>query len=115
MACAEPQVEGKVRFPVIALEVAVMQLMEIRGGRNSYFSHYDERLKSDVPLSRCERGMLCIHNHMDWMRWYDPVKQDTAEINNMLNRVHRQSGPRTDVDVFVMEEVRSFVERWPMQ
>ena len=112
---AEPHVERKVVFPVIALEVAVMQLMEIRGSRNAGVSLDDERLEPDVTLCRGERGVLRIHQHVDRVRGHDPVNQNATEVKNMLNRVHGQAGPRPDVDVLVMEIVPGLVERRPMQ
>ena len=103
MAGTEPQVQGKIGFPVIALEIAVMQLMEIGGCRNTRSPLDLQLLKSDVTLCRCKGGMLGVHQHMDRVRGYDPVNQDAAEVKNMLERVHGQSGPGTDIDVFVME------------
>ena len=115
MACSEPQVEGKVRFPIITLEVTVMQLMEKRSSRNYYVSLDDEHLESDVALCWGESCMLSVHQHVNGVRGDNPVNKDAAEINNMLNRMHGQSGPRADIDVFMMEKVRGFVERRPMQ
>ncbi len=44
----EPLVEGNIVFSVIALEIAVMQLVKVGSGRDAGFTLYDEFLKTDM-------------------------------------------------------------------
>ncbi len=115
MIGAKPHVERQVIFPIVALEVAVMQLVEIRSSWNTSVSLDGKRLEPNVPLCWGERGVMCVHQHVDWVRGHNPVNQDATEVEDVLNRVHGQSGPWSDVDIFVMEVVPSFVEQPPMQ
>jgi hypothetical protein len=48
--CSEPLVEGEVVFPVVAFEVAVVQLVEERGGGDTPFAYDQGFLEADVTL-----------------------------------------------------------------
>ncbi len=107
----EPMIQRHHGFPVVALEVAVMQVMEITAGTgNPEVSLEDQLLEAEMSLRRGERVVLGVHQHMDGMRGYDPVNQHTAEDNQVLNGMHGQTGPGPDVYVFVMEVVYPFEE-----
>ena len=111
---AEPVIERKIIFSVIALKIAVMQLVkERRRGHSITPSHLD-LIKPHMPLRRCKRCMLCIHQHVNRMGRHHPVNQNTAKIQQMLNRVHSQPGPRPNIDILVMQIVRGLVQRFPM-
>ena len=114
MASPEPMVKWHVGFPVITLEIAVMQLMEIRGRRNLNVLFDDQFFEPDMTLCWRECSVLPVHQHMDRVRGHDPMDQDAAEVKNMLKRVHSHARPRTDVNVFMMKIVRGLVKRRPM-
>ncbi len=112
----EPMIQRHHGFPVVALEVAVMQMMEITAGTGDpEVSLEDQLLEPEMPLRRGKRVVLGVHQHVDGMRGHDPVNQNTAEDNQVLNRMHGQTGPGPDVDVFVMEVVYPFEEGGPVQ
>ena len=48
-------------------------------------------MQHDVRSSACGLGVKVR-----------PMNQNTAEVDDVFNRVHGQSGPRSDVDIFVM-------------
>ena len=67
MVSTEPHIERQVIFPIVALEVAVMQLVKIRGCGNTSVSIDGEFLEPNVPLCRSECSMMCVHQHVDWV------------------------------------------------
>ena len=78
-------------FPVIALEVTVMQVVEITAGTGDpEVSLEDQLLETEMLLRRGERVVLGVHQHVDGMRGHDPVNQHTAEDNQVLNGMHGQ-------------------------
>ena len=91
-----------------------MQLVKKRRRGHSITASHLNFIKPHMPLRRCKRRMLCIHQHVNRMGWHHPVNQNTAKIQQMLNRVHRQPRPRSNIDILVMQIVRGFVQRFPM-
>jgi len=111
----EPMIQRHRRFPVVALEEAVMQVMETVTNGYPEVPLENQLLEPHMPLSRRECVVLGVHQHVDGMRGHDPVNQHTAEDNQVLNRMHGNSGPGPDIDVFVMEVVHPLEERRPVQ
>ena len=68
-----------------------------------------------MPQSRREHVVLGVHQHVDGMRGHDPVNKHTAEDNKVLYRMHGNSGPGPNIDVFVMEVMHPLKERRPVQ
>jgi len=111
----EPIIQRHHGFPIVALKEAVMQMMEITAGTtNPEVPLENQLLEPGMPVSRRERIVLGVHQHMDGMRGHNPVNQHTAEDNQVLNWMHGQTGPRPDIDVFVMEVVHPLEERRPV-
>ena len=96
----EPMIQRHHGFPVVALEVAVLQMMEITAGTGDPEVSLRPALEPEMPLRRGKRVVLGVHQHVDGMRGHDPVNQHTAEDNQVLERMHGQTGPGPDVDVF---------------
>ena len=115
VAGPEPDVEGNVQPTVVAFEIAVVQLVEIGCSPQFGLAVDDDRLEAGVRLRRRERGELPVHDSVDRVRGYDPMDQHAAEEDDVLERVHRQAGPGTGVDVAVVQEVRHPVEGRPVQ
>ena len=115
MTRAEPMVEGNVRFTVVALEVTMVQLMEIGTSRKLAILPDYHVLEPDVALGRSERRVLHVQDHVDRMGRHNPVDQDAAVVKNVLDRMHGQAGPRTDIDVLVVQIVAGLVEGRPVQ
>ena len=111
---AEPIIQRHIGFPVVALKMTVMQMMETVIDGNPEVPLENQLLEPGMPLSRRERIVLGIHQHMDGMRGQDPVNQHTAENNQVLNGMHGHTGPGPDIDVFVMEVVHPLEERRPV-
>ena len=93
----EPMIQRHDGFSVIALEVAVMQMMKITAGTaNLEVSLEDQLLEAEMPMMRVDGVVMHVHQHVDGMRRHDPVNQHTAEENNALKMInfqpHRCSG-----------------------
>ena len=85
----EPMIQRHHGFTVIALKVTVMQMVEITAGTaNPKVPLDNQLLEPGMPLGWRERVVLGIHQHVDGMRGHDPVNQNTAEDNQLLNRMH---------------------------
>ena len=55
------------------------------------------------------------HHHDDQrVHGNDKEDQDSGEEDQVLDRMHRNAGPRTKVDVAMMHVMRDLVERLPM-
>lgn len=61
-----------------------------------------------------QRRMLGVEQEMDGMRGDHPVDQNHAEIQEVLDRMHRHAGPWARVHILVMEVVDALVERRPV-
>ena len=55
-----------------------------------------------------------MEHRVQWMRWDDPVNQHAAEIQQVLDGVHRQPRPRPGIHVLVMQVVGRLVQRFPV-
>ena len=73
MAGTEPMIKGYIWFAIIALEVAVVELMEIRTTGNIDLAIDDYFFKPNVALGWRQRSMLCIQQQVNGMRGDDPV------------------------------------------
>ncbi len=114
MVCTEPFVERKIDFAIVALEVSVVQLMEVGCRRDPPITLQQEFVEADMTLCGSEGSVLGVHQQVDGMRGHNPVDQYGAEVNDMLDRVHGQARPWSDVDVLVVKIVSRPVERWPV-
>ena len=115
MIGTKPIVQRHSAFPVVTLEETVMQLMETITSRYPLLPLKNQPLEAYMPQCWREGVVLGVHQHVNGMRGHDPVNQDTAEDNQVLNRMHGDARPRPDIDVFVMEVVNSPIERRPVQ
>ena len=110
----EPIIQMHIGFPLVALKVTVMQMMETVIDGNPQFPLENQLLEPGMSLSRRECIVLDVHQHVDGMRGQDPVNQHTAENNQVLNGMHVHTGPGPDIDVLVMEVVHPLEERRPV-
>ena len=88
MASAKPLVKRNVGFPIITLEVAMMQLMKKRGSNKFNVFFDDHFFEPGMTLCWCQGSVLRIKQHMDRVGRHYPMNQDAAEVKNMLNGVH---------------------------
>src|SRR5690242_18318070 len=58
--------------------------------------------------------MLSVKQEMNRMARYDPMDQHYAKVEHMLDRMHRQTRPRTRVYILMMQIMHRFVQRRPM-
>lgn len=65
MEGAEPVVEGKVVFAVVAFEIAMVQLVKERCCGNFGGAFDFDFVKTNMSLSRRECGVLCVKEHVD--------------------------------------------------
>ena len=110
----EPLVDRHEIVAVVALEVLVVEVVVVVVGieRDAILDH--DPLEPGMALRRREGEMLQLEDHMERMRRHDPVDEHGREIEDVLDRMHRHSRPRRDVDVLVMERMHGPIERRPV-
>ena len=97
MKGAEPLVARDPGVSVIAFEVTVVELMEEVTRPDAAVAHRSGRhgLESRMGGDRDQRLLLQVKNEMERMRRHDDVDQDRAQVEGMLDRMHRQPGRPT--------------------
>ena len=71
--------------------------------------------KSRMRSCRAQRIILQMKQDMDGMGCNHSVDQHRRQKYYMLNRVHRQARPRTDINVTMMQKMHMFVKEFNMQ
>ena len=88
MIRSKPRVERDLRSTIVALKVAMVELVEIVARCHMNITGEFHFFESDVALRWCKCSVLRVHQHMDRVRRHDPVKEDATEVNDVLDRVH---------------------------
>ena len=114
MEGAKPLIEGDGDLAIVALEVAMVQVVKERAGAQAELISDQHIIKTRMAFGRRERGVLGIKEHVDRVRRHNPVNQDHAEVEDVLHGMHGQAGPWPDVDIFVMQVVNIPIERFPV-
>src|ERR1700722_3020696 len=110
MPSAEPLIEGNVARAVVHLERLVMQVVHVSIHVELLARCHAHDIKARVPAGRRNTRVYKLEYRVDRMRRHDEVDEYAREIDHMLNRMHRQSRPRTGVDVVVMYLVDEVVK-----
>ena len=102
MQTAEPLVPGFKGHPVIDIEEPVVQIMiaEISDG-DGEMGELD-LFKTTMGPHRVDGQPLQKGEGMKRMGGQDPAEHDSEEVENVLDRVHRDAGPGTGVGILVM-------------
>ena len=99
---------------VVVLEVFVMEVVGIAVRCDRRLLADDDPLEPGMAVRRRQPGMKQLEQCVDRMRGHDPVDEHAGEIEQMLDRVHRDARPGARVDVVVMQLVHRAIERRPM-
>ena len=91
MKCAKHLVEREIDTAVIALEIAVMQLVMKMSQHQPLPVPDQQRMKTGMPKHRRERQHIAMKHHMHRVRWHHQMDQHRAEIDRMFNRMHRNA------------------------
>ena len=95
----EPLVERDGRLAVVALEVVVVQVMEVRAA-------VQHAVKPAVAAGRRQRRVLRVEEKVQRVARNHEVYEHHREVEKVLHRVHGQTGPRARVLVEVMQILR---------
>lgn len=115
MKCTKPLVHGnKLVGSVIDLKVLVMEIVDVM------IIVYLPTAENELPEPRMslrgrKREVLKMVNDVERMRRNDPVHEHSGKVQNMLNGMHGQPGPWTEVDVLVMEAMHCSIDRRPVK
>ena len=111
---AEPLVQWDRLGAEVDREEAVMQVVEVVLVLQTLLFLGHDLVKTRMPERGGKPGVLEVEHHVDRVRGNDPVDHGDREIQQVLQRMHCQSRPRSDVDVLVMDEVDRVVHGLPV-
>ena len=114
MEAAEPLVQRHPFVAVVAVEVAVVQVVEVAAVVQRMFVAQFELVEPGVARRRADAGVHQMKDGVQRMRRDDPVDHHPGQVQQVLDGVHRQARPRPDVDVLVMQIVGVLVQRLPV-
>ena len=109
---AEPPVEGNDAVAVVALKIAVVEIVKIRA--RGPFAVGDRSLEAVVRTRRPERRVLHREDEVERVRRHHQVDQTHAKVESRLDGVHRHARPGDRVDVLVVQVVDAVVDRLPV-
>ena len=100
---------------IVTFKVAVMHLMVKRSQLKTILIFNNKLFKSRMRCCRAQRIILQMKQDMDGMGCNHPLDQYRRQKYYMLNRVHRQARPRTDINVTMMRKMQMFIKEFNMQ
>ena len=110
----EPSVGGRELIAVVAIEVAVMELMVKGVHVDDGLASNGDRLVARMSGRGADRLVLHVHEEVDGVRRDHDVNQYAAQVDEVLDGMHRESRPGSEVHVSMVHRVRDPVERRPM-
>ena len=112
---AKPLVPGRFEGAVVAIEVAVMQLVEKVPHANLDMLAEQQVL---IPGVRGDSGQgmkLQNENRVYRVRKYEQEYEHVGQPDRMFDRMHCRSRPGAGIGIFMMPAMRNFVEEGDMQ
>ena len=102
MKCPEPFVPGHIVRSVVAIEESMVQLMEKVPQLYHSLTSHQQRFIATVGNNGRQHRELKMIDHVQGAGGNDDMDQRRGHIKEMLQRVHRRSGPRAGIDVSVV-------------
>lgn len=90
----------------------MMEIVEVIPHRPRTFE--ERPMISRVSLSRGEGRQLRVEEKMHRVGGNDEMNKETAEVENVLHRVHRHARPGTGVGIFMVIAVDGPHQRFPV-
>ena len=115
MEGAEPLVERDRAVGVVALEVLVVEVVRVAVGVDRALLADHDLLEAGMARHRRQAGMDQVEQRVHRVRGQHPVDQHAREVEQVLDRVHRQARPGAGVGVLVVQLVGDPVERRDVQ
>lgn len=107
MPAAEQLVPRHVEIAVVAFKITMMDLVVEVPEMQALFVAEEHALKTCVR-GDCQKAIEHqVEDDMDGVACYGEMGEHGAEVEEMLNGVHRQAGPRADVCVAVVQGVEA--------
>ncbi len=111
----EPLIPWRFCGPVIAFEVAVVQLVMEIGGIEDRAVADDQLFETRVREGRSETAAVEVHQQNHGMGWDYEMDQHRGNVEDVFHRVHGHSGPWSDVDIAMVQSMDGAIERRPVQ
>ena len=110
LECAEPSIPRHLLVAVIAFIITVVQLV-IKGAQRQSSFVLDQKIFI-TSMCHCSTGSLIddMENQMYWMARKNSMNAKRRKIEKVFHGMHRQSRPRADVYVSMMEGVYFLVD-----
>lgn len=92
-----------------------MQLVKEHAHFGLFFVPHDKVFEPRMRKYRVHGLKVAVKHHVHWMRWHNEMDRKVGVEQQVFNRMHRDARPRTNIDIAVVQRVRKFIERRPMQ
>jgi len=113
MESTKQVVPRHIKVAVVTFKITMMQVVEVVCIYSKII--YLNPVEACVSPSRTNASMEQMKTSMNRMRGNHPMQKHSRQIQEMLNRVHRQTRPWAGVGVFMMQIVGSIIKRLPMR
>ena len=107
--------QGMNELPVVAVVVPVVELVVERTQDEYRPAPEGDGLEPRMRRGRTQCVPLHVEQDVDGMRHDQGMNQDAAQVDHVLDGVHGQAGPGSEVVVAVVHRVGHAVERLPVQ
>ncbi len=115
MECAKPPVPRHFLIAIITFVIAVVQLMIERAEREPSLVPDQQVLIARVGHGGTGALINDVEYQVDRVRGNNAMDGQRGQVEEVLHRVHGQTGPGTNIDVSVMQAVDVFVHERQMQ
>ncbi len=115
MVAAEPSVPRHFHCSVVALEVAVVELVKVNAHFHLWVFVHHKIFKSGVAENGVRRLHIPVEQDVKRVAGDNQVDRKVGVEQQVFDRVHRDARPWADIDVSVVKGMGQLVERRPMK
>ena len=111
----KPFVERNKTESVIALEIFVMKIVVPVVGRDRCVLAQDDSVKARMPDTGGQRSVNALEYDVERVGRNDEINEYARIEQELLHRMHCQAGPRTWIDIIMMQLVNPAIQYWNME
>ena len=115
MKCSKPTVPRHFLITIVALVIAMMQLVIERSQRQSAFVPDKQIFVASMGHRRPRSKIDHMEIHKDRVAGEHAMDQKRGQVEQMLSRMHGEPGPRPDIDIAVVQRMDMLIDERHMQ